>query len=74
MTMKNIKKTKLPHLTKGLNGNYHYGLNIEHAKLVIEIWLIVNALLETYQLPISKQREGKVSCRLLLHVSKSNLK
>ena len=32
MTMKNIKKTKLSHLTKGLIGNYDYGLNIEHAK------------------------------------------
>ena len=34
--MKIIKSTKLPHLTKGLIGNYHYGLNIEHAKHVLE--------------------------------------
>ena len=32
MTMKNFKETKLPRLTKGLIGKYHYGLNIEHAK------------------------------------------
>ena len=38
-------KTKLPHFTKGLIGNYHYGFNIEHAKLVLEKGLIVNSLL-----------------------------
>ena len=31
MSMKNIKKTKLQRLTKGLIGNYHYWVNIEHA-------------------------------------------
>ena len=36
MTMKKLKKTKLPHLTKDLICNYHYGLNIEHAKPVLE--------------------------------------
>ena len=36
MTMKKLKKTKLPHLTKDLIGNYHYGLNIEHAKPVLK--------------------------------------
>ena len=36
MTMKNFKKTKLLHLTKGLIGNYHYGLNNDLAKLVLE--------------------------------------
>ena len=30
MIMKNLWKTKLPHLTKGLIGYYHYGLNIEY--------------------------------------------
>ena len=46
MTMKKkLKKTKLPHLTKDLIGNYHYGLNIEHAKPVLEKGLIVNSLL-----------------------------
>ena len=35
----------LPHLTKRLIGNYHYGLNIEHAKPVLEKGLIVNSLL-----------------------------
>ena len=43
MNMKNIKKTKLPHLIKGLIGNYHYGLNIEHAKAVLEKGMIVNS-------------------------------
>ena len=43
--MKNDYKTKLPHLTKDLIGNYHYGLNIEHAKPVLEKYLIVNSLL-----------------------------
>ena len=45
MTMKNFKETKLPYLTNGLIGNYHYGLNIEHAKTVLEKSLIVNSLL-----------------------------
>ena len=45
MTMKKFKKTKLPHLTKDLIGNYHYVLNIEHAKPVLEKGLIVNSLL-----------------------------
>ena len=59
MTMKNIKKTKLPTLTKGLIGNYHYGLNIEHANPVIEKDLIVNSLLGNIQMPLIKQWEGK---------------
>ena len=46
MTMKKLKKTKLSHLTKGLIGNYHYGLNIEHAALMLERGLIVNLFLE----------------------------
>ena len=37
MTMKIFKKAKLPHFTKGLIGNNHYGLNIEHAKPVLEL-------------------------------------
>ena len=45
MTMKKLKKTKLPHLTKDLIDNYHNGLNIEHAKPVLEKGLIVNSLL-----------------------------
>ena len=44
MTMKNFKETKLPHLTKGLIGNNHYGLNIEQVKPVREM-LILNLLL-----------------------------
>ena len=35
MTMKNLKKTKIPYITKYLIGNYHYGFNIEQAKQVI---------------------------------------
>ena len=45
MTMKKLKKTKLPHLTKDLIGSYPHGLNIEHAKPVLEKGLIVNSLL-----------------------------
>ena len=45
MTMKILKKTKLPQLTKGLIGNYYYGFNIEHAKPLLEKGLIVNSLL-----------------------------
>ena len=44
MTMKKLKKTELPHLTLDLIGNYHYGLNIEHAKPVLEKGLIVSSL------------------------------
>ena len=36
MTMKKIKKTKLPFITKFLIGNYHYGINIELSKPVLE--------------------------------------
>ena len=57
MTMKKLKKTKLPHLTKDLIGNDHYGLNIEHAKPVLEKGLIVNSLLG--DIPIAtKQAAG----------------
>ena len=45
MTIKIIKKTKLPHLTKSLIGNYHYGFNNEHAKPVLKKGLISNSLL-----------------------------
>ena len=45
MTIKNHLKTKIPHLIKGLIGNYHYGLNIEHAKPLLEKGLIENSLL-----------------------------
>ena len=45
MTMKKLKKTKLPDPTKDLFGNYHYRLNIEHANPVLEKGLIVNSLL-----------------------------
>ena len=58
MTMKYIKETKLPHLTKGLIGNKHYGFNIEHAKPVLEKVLIVNSLLGDIQ-TATKQAEGR---------------
>ena len=72
MTVKKLKKTKLPHLNKGLIGNYHYMDNIEYAKLLLEKDMIVNRCWETYQLPLSKQRE-RSPAGFLLHVSKSNL-
>ena len=60
MTMNNYKKTKLPHLTKGLIENYHYGFNIEHAKPVLEKGLIVNSLLGDIPTAAkSKQRNGR---------------
>ena len=43
--MKKIMKTKLPHLTKGLIGNYHCSFNIENAKPMLEKGLIANSLL-----------------------------
>ena len=57
MSMKNFKKTKLPHLTKSLFGNCHYGLNIEHAKSVLEKGLIINSLLGDIP-TITKQAAG----------------
>ena len=45
MSMKILKETNLPHHTIGLISNYHYGLNIEHAKPMLEKGLIVNSLL-----------------------------
>ena len=45
MNMKNFKETMLPHLTKDLIGNYHYGLNIEHFKPVLVKVRKVNSLL-----------------------------
>ena len=75
MTIKNYKETKLPHLTKGLIGNYHYGLNIEHAKPLLEKGLIVNSLLEDISTATKQtvEREGKGSCKILVHVSRSDL-
>ena len=40
-----LLETKLHHLTKGIIGIYHYGLNIKHAEQVLEKGLIVNSLL-----------------------------
>ena len=60
MTMKNYKKTKLPHLTKGLIGNINYMFNIEYAKPVLEKGLILNSLLGDITTASSKQREWKI--------------
>ena len=70
MNMKNFKETKLSHLTKVLNGNYHCGLNIEHAKPVLEKDLIVNSLFGEYQ-TATEQAAGKKGgpAGLLVHVS-----
>ena len=73
--MKIFKKTKLPHLTNGLIGNYHYRSNIEHAKPVLEKDLILNKVLG--DIPnASKKEEGRKEgpAGFLVHVSKSNLK
>ena len=59
MTMKNIKKTKLPHINKGLISKYHYGFNIEHAKSVLEKGLIVNTLLVKIPTATKREWEGK---------------
>ena len=74
MTMKNIKKTKLPHLTKGLIGNCCYSFNIEHAKPLFKKVLIVNSVLRNIPTAI-KQAAGREGgpVGFLVHVSKSNL-
>ena len=54
MSIKKLKKTKLPHITKDLIGNYHYRLNIEHANPVLEKGLIVNSLLGDIQTDTKK--------------------
>ena len=65
MTIKNIKKAKLPHLTKGLIGNYHYTFNIEQAKPMLEKDLLLNSLLGDIP-TATKQTVGseEVYCRL----------
>ena len=75
MTIKNYKLTKLPHITKCLIGNFHYGLNIEHAKLVLEKGLIVNSLLGDIS-TATKQAAGSEGdpAGFIVYVSKSNLK
>ena len=74
MSIKKLKKTRLPHYTQCLIGYFHYGLNIEHAKFVLEKGLIVNSLLG--DIPTATEqaavREG-IPAGLLVHVSKSNL-
>ena len=72
--MKNLLKTKLPHLIKVLIINYHYRLNIEHAKPVHEKGLIVNSLLGGIP-TATKQATGREGspAGFLVHVSKSNL-
>ena len=74
VTKKNFKKIKLPNLTKSLIGNYHYGLNIEHAKLVLEKGLIVSSLLGDIS-TATKQAAWREEdpAGFFVHVSKSNL-
>ena len=72
--MKYIKKTKLFNLTNDLIGNYSCGLNIEHAKPVLEKGLIVNSLLGDIP-TATKQAAGREGspAGFIVHVSKSNL-
>ena len=74
MTMKNFKETKLPHLTKYLIGYFHYGLNIDHSKHVLEKGLIVNSSLGDISTAI-KQAAGREEgpAGFLVHVYKLDL-
>ena len=74
MTIKSLSKTKLPYLTKGLIGNYHYMLNIEQAKSLLENRLIVNSLLSDI-ITATKQAAGREEgpAGFLVTLSKSNL-
>ena len=71
--MKNIKKTNIPHLTKGLIGSYHYELNIEHAKPMLEKDLIVNSLLGDLTPDTKKQRELKGVLQASLYMYPSQI-
>ena len=72
MTMKNFKETKLSHLTKGLINNYHYGLNTEHAKPVLEEYMLVNSLLGDIP-TLNKQREVKGVLQTSLYMYPSQI-
>ena len=69
-----FRVTKLPHLTKGLMSNYHYGFIIEHAKPVLEKVLIVNSLMGDI-ITACKQAAGKEvgPASFLVHVFNSKL-
>ena len=71
MTMKNFNETKLTNLTNCLIGNYHYGLNIEHAKPVLEKGLIVNSLLGDIPTATKQAagREGVLQTSLYMYPS-----
>ena len=72
--MKNFKETNLPHLTKGLIGNYHYGLYIEHAET--RAWERPDSdLVVGKHINATKQAAGRERCPadFLAHVSKSNI-
>ena len=64
MSIKNYKETKLPHLTKGLIGNYIKGLNIENDKPMVEKVLIVNSLLGDISTTIKQAAGRERVCRL----------
>ena len=72
MTMKKLKKTKPPHLTKGLIGNYHLGFIIEHAKYVLKKGWYRTRCWQTYQLPLSKQRDGEMILQASLYEKSLN--
>ena len=72
MTMKNIKKTNLPHLTKCLICNYHYGF-ISRAKPVLEKGLIVNSLLEDIQTAAKQAERREVVMQASLYMYQSQI-
>ena len=73
MTIKKLKKTKLPHLTKGLIGNYHCEFNIKHAITMLEKSKLVNSLLGDIP-TATKQAAGREGgpAGFLVRESKSN--
>ena len=65
----------MPISHQGLIGNYHYGINIEHAKTVLEKGLIVNSLLGNIPAATKQETESEGGpAGFIVHVSKSNSK
>ena len=67
MTLKNIKKTKLLHINKGLIGINHYEFNIEQAKSVFEKGLILYSLLGDIPTATKQAAERKEVLQASLH-------
>ena len=67
-------ENKLPHLTKGLICNYHYGLNIEHTKPVLEKDMIVNSLLRDIPTDIKEAAGEKGALQASLYMYPSQIK